>query len=261
MLTQEDMNILVPEKLREIERTYRVEVLWAVESGSRALGFASPDSDFDVRFLYKRPQEEYLKLNSSRDVIELPIDDTWDVSGWDLDKTLKLLYKSNPTLYEWMASPICYWRTDFARRLRPLMEYYFSRERMIFYYLNTAVKHQKAYLLGGTIRPKKLIYALRLILACCWVLEKGSAPPVLFSELVDAQLPGELKPSLDRLLDLKRNGPEKMEIPHMEDMDDFLNESIHRFQEYLSQFPKEEPKSWDPMNQFFIEETKYTSHL
>ena len=84
MLTQEEMNRLVPEKLREIERDYHVEVLWAVESGSRAWGFASPDSDFDVRFLYKRPQEEYLKLNPPRDVIELPIDETWDVSGWDL---------------------------------------------------------------------------------------------------------------------------------------------------------------------------------
>lgn len=254
--SQEEMNVLVPEKLREIERDYHVEVLWAVESGSRAWGFASPDSDFDVRFIYKRPREEYLKLNPSRDVIELPIDDTWDVSGWDLDKTLKLLYKSNPTLYEWLGSPVCYWRTDFARRLRPLMDYYFSGERMLFHYLNTAVTNKKIYLSGETIQPKKVMYALRPILACFWVLEKRSAPPVLFSELVDAQLPGELKPSLDRLLDLKRNGPEKMEIPRMEDIDDFLNESIHRFQECLSQLPKEEPKSWDMMNQFFVEETR-----
>lgn len=259
MLTQEEMNRLVPEKLREIERTYHVEVLWAVESGSRAWGFASPDSDFDVRFLYKRPQAEYLKLNPSRDVIELPVDDTWDVSGWDLDKALKLLYKANPTLYEWMGSPICYWRTEFAQRIRPLMDDYFSRERMLYHYLNTAVTQKKTYLLGETIRPKKLMYALRPILACWWVMEKGNAPPVLFSELVDAQLPGELRPSLDRLLDLKKNGPEKMEIPHMEDMEDFVNESIHRFREYLSQKPKEEPKSWDRLNQFFIEETR--AHL
>ena len=255
MLTQEEMRILVPEKLREIERDYHVEVLWAVESGSRAWGFASPDSDFDVRFLYKRPQAEYLKLNPSRDVIELPVDDTWDVSGWDLDKALKLLYKANPTLYEWMGSPICYWRTEFAQRIRPLMDDYFSRERMLYHYLNTAITNKKTHLLGETIRPKKLMYALRPILACWWVMEKGSAPPVLFSELVDAQLPGELRPSLDRLLDLKKNGPEKMEIPHMEDMEDFVNESIHRFQEYLSELPKEEPKSWDRLNQFFIEET------
>ena len=97
MQTQEEMNVLVPEKLAEIERDFDVTVLWAIESGSRAWGFESPDSDFDVRFIYKHKQEFYLRLNEQRDVIELPIDDTWDVSGWDLDKTLKLLYKSNPT--------------------------------------------------------------------------------------------------------------------------------------------------------------------
>ena len=84
-MTQEQMNILVPQKLREMEKEYNMEVLLAVESGSRAWGFASPDSDFDVRFIYKRPRESYLHLDRQRDVIELPIDDTWDVSGWDLD--------------------------------------------------------------------------------------------------------------------------------------------------------------------------------
>ncbi len=105
MQTQEEMNVLVPEKLAEIERDFDVKVLWAIESGSRAWGFESPDSDFDVRFIYKHKQDFYLRLNEQRDVIELPIDDTWDVSGWDLDKTLKLLYKSNPTLFEWLQSP------------------------------------------------------------------------------------------------------------------------------------------------------------
>ena len=109
-MTQQEMNIFVPEKLREIENEYNVKVLLAVESGSRAWGFASPDSDFDVRFIYKRPRNEYLKLDQPRDVIEIPIDDIWDVNGWDLDKTLRLLYKSNPTLYEWINSPICYCR-------------------------------------------------------------------------------------------------------------------------------------------------------
>ena len=82
MQTQEEMNVLVPEKLAEIERDYGVTVLWTIESGSRAWGFESPDSDFDVRFIYKHKQDFYLSLNDHRDVIELPIDDTWDVSGY-----------------------------------------------------------------------------------------------------------------------------------------------------------------------------------
>ena len=118
-MTQQEMNILVPEKLREIEKTENIRILLAVESGSRAWGFASPDSDFDVRFIYKRPKEKYLQLNKQRDVIELPVDDTWDINGWDLDKTLRLLYKSNPTLYEWINSPVCYCKTDFSERIIP----------------------------------------------------------------------------------------------------------------------------------------------
>ena len=102
------MNVLVPQKLRDIEQQYKVTVLYAAESGSRAWGFASPDSDFDVRFIYKRPREDYLRLDPPRDVIELPVDETWDVVGWDLDKTLRLLHKSNPGLYEWLGSPVLF---------------------------------------------------------------------------------------------------------------------------------------------------------
>ena len=97
-MTQERMNILVPQKLRELEKEHQVEILLAVESGSRAWGFASPDSDYDVRFIYVRPKNEYLRLDRKRDVIELPINDLLDISGWELDKTLHLLHRSNPTL-------------------------------------------------------------------------------------------------------------------------------------------------------------------
>ena len=129
MQTQEEMNVLVPEKLAEIERDYGVRVLWAIESGSRAWGFESPDSDFDVRFIYKHKQDFYLRLNEQRDVIELPIDDTWDVSGWDLDKTLKLLYKSNPTLFEWLQSPICLSTNGFYRTPTSSCQPVFFREK------------------------------------------------------------------------------------------------------------------------------------
>ena len=185
----------------------------------------------------------------------MPIDDTWDISGWDLDKTMKLLYKSNPTVYEWLASPICYRRTDFAERIRPLMNHYFSAKRMLYHYLNTAKHNVTDSLKGETVQPKKYFYALRPILACYWVLDCRTAPPVLFSDLAGAKMPAELRPSLDRLLDLKMNGPEKMEIRPIPDIDAFLDRSIRKFDEYLARLPKDEPKSWERMNHFFIEET------
>ena len=100
-LTQE----IIPAKLREIEAREHVRILHCVESGSRAWGFASPDSDYDVRFVYVRQPEHYLRLDKTRDVIEWQLDDTLDINGWDLQKTLRLLHRSNPTVFEWNSSP------------------------------------------------------------------------------------------------------------------------------------------------------------
>ena len=113
-------------QLRRIEEEEHIKILLAVESGSRAWGFASPDSDYDVRFIYIRPTQDYLRLDSVRDVIELPIDEVLDINGWDLQKTLRLLHKSNPTLFEWFSSPIVYRETEFADTFRKLMSHYFS---------------------------------------------------------------------------------------------------------------------------------------
>jgi uncharacterized protein len=90
------MEEIIKQKLMDIERTENVRILLAVESGSRAWGFASPDSDYDVRFLYVRPKTDYLRLEAVRDVIELPINEVLDINGWDLQKALRLLYTSNP---------------------------------------------------------------------------------------------------------------------------------------------------------------------
>lgn len=253
-MTQEEMNSLVPQKLKEIESTYHVTVLWAVESGSRAWGFASPDSDFDVRFIYKRKPEAYLQLNPDRDVIELPIDDTWDVSGWDLDKTLKLLQKSNPTLYEWFQSPIRYYETDFSQHIEPLLKECFSEEKMLYHYLNTAKHNIKDFLSGDCVRPKKYFYALRPILACLWIRTYHTAPPVLFDDLCRAVLPGEIKDSVEHLLELKMNGPEKMEIAPMKEVDDFLDDQVVEIDRYLRSIAHDDTPKWESLNQFFIDE-------
>lgn len=253
-MTQEIMNALVPQKLKEIEDTYSVTVLWAVESGSRAWGFASPDSDFDVRFIYKRSPADYLKLNPDRDVIELPVDDTWDVSGWDLDKTLKLLQKSNPTLFEWMNSPIKYYGADFPQRMEPLLKEYFCEERMLYHYLNTAKSNIKNFLSGDSVKPKKYFYALRPILACIWIRAYHSAPPVLFDELCRAVLPENMKAATVRLLDLKVNGSEKMEIPPIKEMHEFLDEQVKELDSYLKQLTYAAPLQWDSLNEFFWNE-------
>lgn len=118
------------------------------------MGGASPDSDYDVRFIYKRKKNDYLKLEKVRNVIELPIDDVLDINGWDLDKTLCLLYKSNPTLFEWISSPIVYKNTASAERLREISKEYFYPKPSLYHYLSMAKNNYREYLKGEKIKAK-----------------------------------------------------------------------------------------------------------
>ena len=140
------MREIILEKLKDIETKENVRILLAVESGSRVWGFASPDSDYDVRFIYVRPREDYLRLEKARDVIELPLEGELDINGWDLDKTLRLLRASNPTLFEWFSSPIVYRDTEFADEFRSVMQEYFSSKRGLSHYLSMASSNYREYL-------------------------------------------------------------------------------------------------------------------
>lgn len=254
MMTQAEMNRLVPEKLREIERGQGVTMLHAVETGSRSWGFASPDSDFDVRFIYIRPRSDYLRLNAPRDVIETPIDDTWDLSGWDLQKALRLLWKSNPSLYEWLGSKISYLESDFARRIAPLLELYFGRKAMMYHYYYMADRNIRTFLRGELVKPKKYFYALRPILACRWIVENNSVPPIRYADLVEASLPESVKPANEALLDLKINMPEKGEVPPMREVQDFIDQSMEALKLQLNSMPNDTPGAWEPLNRFFLQE-------
>ena len=224
-------------KLGEIENRENVKILLAVESGSRAWGFASPDSDYDVRFIYVRPKEDYLRLEKTRDVIELPIEGELDINGWDLDKTLRLLRASNPTLFEWFSSPIVYRETAFAQEFRSIMQRYFSSKRGLSHYLSMASSNYREYLKGNMVKAKKYFYVLRPVLACRWILDKGSPPPMLFSELMEAELDPVLLPDVNRRLDLKMNAPEINTIPKIESINRYLDSSLEEVRSRIVQLP------------------------
>lgn len=249
------MRNIIADKLREIEREKNVRVLLAVESGSRAWGFASTDSDYDVRFIYVRSQRDYLRLETLRDVIELPINDDLDVVGWDLSKTLKLLAKSNPSCFEWLASPIVYAEdADFCRTFRPLAQRYFSVKRGAVHYANMARKNYREYLLDDEVKLKKYFYVLRPVLAARWVLDKKSPPPMLFDELAEAELDARLRPDVLRLLDLKRNAPEVKKIPRIAAINQYLESEIERVLEHISRLPNETNPGWAPLDEAFFAE-------
>jgi predicted nucleotidyltransferase len=246
------MKSLIFQKLNEIEIVNKVRVLLAVESGSRAWGFASPDSDYDVRFIYIREKDDYLRLDSFSDVIELPISDELDINGWDLPKTLRLLYNSNPTLFEWLSSPIIYMETPFAEKIRKEMMNFFSVKKSIHHYLSMAQGNSHGIQKGEMVRAKKYFYVLRPVLACRWVMEKKAPPPMLFAELAEAELPSSLKEEVNKLLDLKMNFPEIKEIPKITVLNDFLDSEMANIKAKLSALDEKKENDWKKLNDLFL---------
>lgn len=196
------MNETIQAELAKIEKAENIRILHCVESGSRAWGFASPDSDYDVRFIYIRNPEFYLRLDKTRDVIEWRLDDILDINGWDLQKALRLLHTSNPTLFEWNQSPIVYKTTPEWGKVREIINSYFLSKSGVHHYLSTATGNYREYLKGEDVKLKKYFYVLRPLLACKWILEKDTPPPMLFSELCDSKL--ERKSSLMVMICLRQ---------------------------------------------------------
>lgn len=157
-------------KLHEIEKREQIKILNAIESGSRGWGFASKDSDYDVRFIYVHPVDWYLSIEDKRDVIEYLEADSLDMNGWDIKKALQLFHNLNPPLYEWLTSPIvCRENEDFTERLRDLMATFYSPISCLYHYLHMAKGNYREYLKGDKVKVKKYFYVLRPILACMWI--------------------------------------------------------------------------------------------
>ena len=244
---------LVLLKLREIEEKENIRVLHAVESGSRAWGFASPDSDYDVRFIYVRDRDFYLSLRDTKDFIDWELNEVLDINGWDIKKALQHFHKSNATLFEWSNSPVVYYTTEEWRKLySQAAGNYFACKPSLYHYYGTANKNYHDYLLDSMVKYKKYFYVLRPVLACRWILERETPPPVLFSELAESQLPEYLEDTVRELLELKINAPEIQMIPRIDILNEYLEQSIVEIGELVRQYPKESPQDWAELNSLFL---------
>ena len=243
---------IIPAKLREIEAREDIRILHCVESGSRAWGFASPDSDYDARFIYLRPPEYYLRLEKTRDVIEWQLDETLDINGWDLQKALRLLHSSNPTLFEWNNSPIVYRTTPEWAEISAVIGHFFLKKPGLHHYLSTAKKHIQVYLSGDTVRLKKYFYALRPILACRWILTRQTPPPMRFTELAAACLDEAMVPAVSELLRRKTDAPEVGLVPRIDAINRYLDDSVAELEQQIRALPEEEPADWATLNALFL---------
>lgn len=224
-----------------IEREHSVRVLYACESGSRAWGFESQDSDYDVRFIYVRPQSWYLAIDveRKRDVIEVPISDDLDISGWDVRKTLQLFHKSNPPLNEWLISPIVYMEHgEFTNQLRDLAPESYNPIAAHYHYLRMAANNFRSYLKGEIVRRKKYLYVLRPLLAVNWIASKKGVVPIEFDQLVAGTISdGMLLNEIGELLKLKRGGMESDEGPRFHTIHAFIESEMARHGDEHKQSP------------------------
>ena len=244
---------LVGRKLKEIEERENIRVLHAAESGSRAWGIASPDSDYDVRFVYVRPMDFYLKLQDKKDFIDWELNQVLDINGWDITKALQHFYKSNATLYEWGNSPIIYKTTPQWEKIMKLAEEYFSGKSAMYHYYGTARKNYEAYLMEDMVKYKKYFYVLRPILACKWIEKKKCPPPVLFQTLAEEILEKEMKPAVDRLVEAKLQMTESEKRGKIQELNDYIQENLEYYQALLSEMPEDRNKDWESLNRSFRE--------
>lgn len=253
MVTGDSIQERVHEALDAIQREQQVRVLYAVESGSRAWGFPSADSDYDVRFLYVHRRDFYLSTRDRRDVIEKPITDDLDVSGWDLRKALRLFRKGNPPLLEWLRSPVLYREAGAtAERLRELLPEHYLRTSSLHHYLNMARREFRENLQGEFVVSKKYFYVLRPLLAMKWGEQHRTCPPTAFEEIMNGlSLDGALLEAIRKMVEAKRNERERQPGPRVPVVDAFLLEELARWEQAGNLPGEAKPASFDQLDEIF----------
>ncbi len=248
----ENIDNAIASELTRLTSSEQIVILYACESGSRAWGFPSPDSDYDVRFIYLRPLEWYLSIDDRPETIDLPVNSLLDINGWDLRKALKLFKGSNSALYEWIQSPIVYRsNSHLASELLQLARHYYSPRAGIYHYLNMTIGCDREHLQSDRVNLKKYFYALRPILAAKWIVTHQTFPPMVFETLLslisDRQ---DILTEIDRLLMIKSTATEAMMIPASSILNQFIQVEIVNCERAVKLIPKHQVDAL-ALNQLF----------
>lgn len=250
-MQERDITAEIEQELTKIEEKEQVRILLAVESGSRAWGFASPDSDYDVRFIYMRRLEDYLRLEEQKDVIEWQLDEVLDINGWDLRKALIQFHRGNATLFEWSNSPIVYRSTELWKMIYGETKECFSQKAAVCHYYGTAKSTYMGYLQEEQVKYKKYFYALRPLLACRYIEQYGSVPPVLFRELLRQDMPLQLQQEIDCLLERKKITEEKDKNPQIPAIQEFITQELDRQKALGDTMEDDRRRDWEGLNSLF----------
>lgn len=229
------------EELNKIEAESQVKIIYACESGSRAWGFPSSDSDYDVRFIYKHELDWYLSIAEKKDVLERPLADDIDMNGWDIRKALQLLRKANPPLLEWLSSPIVYKSGNSAvHQLVQLSKRSFLPESSCHHYSAMARNCVAKFGDSEHVSIKNYLYALRATLCCEWIVVKLTQPPMRIEQLMDDLLTDrKLRGYVDGLILRKSGETEKSVVERSRSFEAYLTAQIV---DMLPRFPKNTDK-------------------
>jgi len=239
--------------ITELEKEKGIEVLLACETGSRAWGFPSPDSDYDVRIIYKHNTEWYLSLTEEKDTIEVFYDNNdIDISGWDLRKSLRLIWKSNAALIERIQSPIIYKKnSEFVDGINLIAQKTYSRIGTIHHYLSMAKKKLSEVEESQDYKLKTFFYALRASVACLWILEKEIMPPIEFGTMLnELDIDEKLKSRIKELIELKSTISESYMHKDEHDLILFMKSCIERADVEAKTLPASNAEM-NELNEFF----------
>jgi predicted nucleotidyltransferase len=245
------MRDLIINKLSELEEDKGIRILYACESGSRAWGFHSPDSDYDVRFIYAHEKDWYLGIEDRKDFIELPINDDLDIVGYDLRKMLKLFRASNAKIYEWLQSPVVYKKDHtFHDDIRALMPDYYSLRSGVHHYIGLTRNTFEQDLQTEQVKLKKYFYALRPVLAAAWIVEKKVYPPMEFGQLRAMVKDDNINNQIEDLLQRKIKAGEKHFISREPSLNEFIATRMEHCMQAAAAF-KSPYNDVTPLNKLF----------
>lgn len=246
------MKTTILQLLSQLERDENIRIRYACESGSRAWGFPSPDSDYDIRFIYLHPRDWYLAVNEGEDNIRIMPNELLDGNGWDFRKFLRLMHASNASVFEWLNSPILYLEDKpFAEGLRSLAAAYFQPKKVMHHYLGIATGMLEKEFGEMEVKIKKYFYVLRPVLSAYWIAEHGTPPPIDFYELLPlVKNNPSVHQAITDLLKQKETALEGEKVPRVDMLDDFLSAEMERC-ETIARNAEKRPVTWDAINDFY----------
>ncbi len=252
-------NDAISSELLYIERNQDVRVLYACDAGSRTWGYESPDSDYDVKFVYIRPLKSYLGLGKTPDTLDWRIESgnidlkgDFDGSGWDICKFLRLMRTSNPSVFEWLSSDAIYREDSEWYRVRKASRDCFSPKKIAYHYYGMAKNQDFKHIKSGRVTRKKYMYIIRSILAARWALRRYAPAPMDLKTLLDAHLEPYLRPVVDDLLASRADEPEGTIIKRIKDLDEWIDESLTEINHSASMLASREKADIDELNAIFF---------